>query len=121
MYRRFYVYCHLSVVSKKNFVTLMYANYHYYYFMIFLKCVIANCHSFHIVNNLICLYSAIRSKKKEKKRRIIEAEMNTDELMDTPIFKKFLSAIDKILDSADMAELPALNAGLCSFKMLNVF
>jgi hypothetical protein len=59
-----------------------------------------------------CAFAAIRSNKQKSKSksRVIEAELNIDEVMEMPVFKKFISSIDKLLESAEMAELPALSA-----------
>lgn len=62
---------------------------------------------------MCCIFAAIRSNKqksKSNKSRVIEAELNIDEVMEMPVFKKFISGIDKLLESAEMAELPALSA-----------
>lgn len=52
---------------------------------------------------------AMRRRKKERKqRRYMELSSTVEELMETPTFKRFYSALDTILDAADDMDLAGM-------------
>lgn len=49
-----------------------------------------------------------RRKKERKQRRYMEMSSTVEELMETPTFKRFYSAVDAILDAADDMDLAGI-------------
>lgn len=61
--------------------------------------------------NLICVLTVKRQKKDKSKKRVNDTPLSAEELMDTATFKRFNTAIDSVLESAEDIDLGILNAG----------
>ena len=63
---------------------------------------------------LVC-GAGLRPPKREKKpqRRLMEVSVCLEELMDTPTFKRFNTALDGVLEAAEDMDLASIR-GICS-------
>ncbi|KAH3831805.1 hypothetical protein DPMN_105076 [Dreissena polymorpha] len=58
----------------------------------------------------------MRRKKQEKRqRRMNQSDMTTEELLDSPTFKKFSMCLEQILDSAEEINFGSFDPRKCLF------